>query len=369
MAGDACRVRPLATVCGRLRVWRDAGVFSALLEGLLAEAAREGIRTCRWSASTPPRLVPVTTPPGCASARTSWTTSKKPLVNRRKPGKKGRAGGTERKGCATTRPAPTQAPAEGSPARQVPRWTHQQGPSRRGPQMPSAHVRPGRGQSAIHPRAQEGEGSPAHRPPPPRTRPGAVAADKTYSSRSNHAYLRKCNIKTVIPETKDQTANRKKKGSTGGRPVSHNADLYKERNTVERLINKVKAWRGVATDETGPAGWQAWAESMLGAPPLPVGCLIRFQCAARPRGSLRRLPRLDGPGSAACAARGHTGATAAGPGSGPPTARRSPPSSVPSSTGTTEQGRPGAVRCWRRTRAGSARRPGGPGSCSRHAAS
>ncbi len=204
---------------------------------------------------------------------------------------------------------------------------------------------------------------------PPRTRPGAVAADKTYSSRSNHAYLRKCNIKTVIPETKDQTANRKKKGSTGGRPVSHNADLYKERNTVERLINKVKAWRGVATDETGPAGWQAWAESMLGAPPLPVGCLIRFQCAARPRGSLRRLPRLDGPGSAACAARGHTGATAAGPGSGPPTARRSPPSSVPSSTGTTEQGRPGAVRCWRRTRAGSARRPGGPGSCSRHAAS
>lgn len=167
MAGDACRVRPLATVCGRLRVWRDAGVFSALLEGLLAEAAREGIRTCRWSASTPPRLVPVTTPPGCASARTSWTTWKKPLVNRRKPGKKGRAGGTERKGCATTRPAPTQAPAEGSPARQVPRWTHQQGPSRRGPQMPSAHVRPGRGQSAIHPRAQEGEGSPAHRPPPP----------------------------------------------------------------------------------------------------------------------------------------------------------------------------------------------------------
>lgn len=150
--------------------------------------------------------------------------------------------------------------------------------------MPSAHVRPGRGQSAIHPRAQEGEGSPAHRPPP-RTRPGAVAADKTYSSRSNHAYLRKCNIKTVIPETKDQTANRKKKSSTGGRPVSHNADLYKERNTVERLINKVKAWRGVATDETGPAGWQAWAESMLGAPPF---CGV---CCPWPHGSDCCRPR------------------------------------------------------------------------------
>lgn len=24
-------------------------------------------------------------------------------------------------------------------------------------------------------------------------------------------------------------------------------DLYKERNTVERLINKLKAWRGIAT--------------------------------------------------------------------------------------------------------------------------
>jgi transposase len=40
---------------------------------------------------------------------------------------------------------------------------------------------------------------------------------------------------------------RKKKGGKGGRPVSHDADLYKERNTVERLINKLKAWRGIAT--------------------------------------------------------------------------------------------------------------------------
>ncbi|MFF0051746.1 IS5/IS1182 family transposase, partial [Streptomyces sp. NPDC005498] len=36
-------------------------------------------------------------------------------------------------------------------------------------------------------------------------------------------------------------------GGRGGRPVSHDADLYKERNTVERLINKLKAWRGIAT--------------------------------------------------------------------------------------------------------------------------
>lgn len=81
----------------------------------------------------------------------------------------------------------------------------------------------------------------------PRTKPGAVAGDKAYSSRGNRRYLRKRNIKAVIPEKKDQAANRKKKGSRGGRSISHDADLYKERNTVERLINKLKAWRGVAT--------------------------------------------------------------------------------------------------------------------------
>jgi transposase len=80
----------------------------------------------------------------------------------------------------------------------------------------------------------------------PRTRPDAVAADKAYSSRGNRAHLRRRGIKAVIPEKRDQAAHRKK-GSRGGRPVRHDAALYKERNTVERLINKLKAWRGIAT--------------------------------------------------------------------------------------------------------------------------
>lgn len=33
---------PWSTVYGRFRAWRDAGVFTALLEGLIAEAARQG---------------------------------------------------------------------------------------------------------------------------------------------------------------------------------------------------------------------------------------------------------------------------------------------------------------------------------------
>lgn len=32
-----------------------------------------------------------------------------------------------------------------------------------------------------------------------------------------------------------------------GWPVSHDAALYGERNIVERCINKLKQWRGVAT--------------------------------------------------------------------------------------------------------------------------
>ncbi len=81
----------------------------------------------------------------------------------------------------------------------------------------------------------------------PRTRPDAVAGDKAYSSRANRAHLRTRKIQAVIPEKADQKANRKKRGSAGGRPVSHDATLYKDRNTVERGINKIKEWRGLAT--------------------------------------------------------------------------------------------------------------------------
>lgn len=54
-------------------------------------------------------------------------------------------------------------------------------------------------------------------------------------------------MKAVIPEKVDQATHRKKRGSRGGRPVAHDVELYKGRNTVERCINKIKAWRGLAT--------------------------------------------------------------------------------------------------------------------------
>ena len=110
----------------------------------------------------------------------------------------------------------------------------------------------------------------------PRTRPDAVAGDKAYSSRRNRSYLRKRNIRAVIPEKVDQAANRKKKGSRGGRPVSHDAELYKDRNTVERCINRLRNWRGIATryDKTPESylaglhlcGTMLWLRSITGRP-------------------------------------------------------------------------------------------------------
>jgi transposase len=85
----------------------------------------------------------------------------------------------------------------------------------------------------------------------PRTRPDAVAADKAYSSRANRACPRRRGIKAAIPDKADQAANRKKRGRDGGRPVAHDAEQYKERNTVERCINKIRAWRGLGEVDSG----------------------------------------------------------------------------------------------------------------------
>ncbi|GAA3416119.1 IS5 family transposase [Streptosporangium vulgare] len=92
----------------------------------------------------------------------------------------------------------------------------------------------------------------------PRTRPAAVAADKAYSSKANRAYLRRRGISAVIPEKSDQQANRKKRGSAGGRPVVFDPQRYRQRNTVERCFQKIKTWRGLATRyDKSPESYEA----------------------------------------------------------------------------------------------------------------
>ncbi|MFK0024701.1 transposase [Streptomyces sp. NPDC090798] len=61
------------------------------------------------------------------------------------------------------------------------------------------------------------------------------------------AHLRRRGIKAVIPIPADQRAHRERRGSQGGRPPAFDHEAYKQRNTVERCINRLKQWRGIAT--------------------------------------------------------------------------------------------------------------------------
>src|SRR5689334_12714643 len=81
----------------------------------------------------------------------------------------------------------------------------------------------------------------------PRKRPDSVTADKAYSSRANRAALRARKIVAVIPQPKDQIANRARRGSRGGRPPAFDPGRYTLRNQVERGFGRRKHWRGMAT--------------------------------------------------------------------------------------------------------------------------
>ena len=81
----------------------------------------------------------------------------------------------------------------------------------------------------------------------PRRRPDRVLADKAYSSRRIRGHLRRHRIKATIPEPADQVRHRAARGSRGGRPPTFDAEAYKQRNAVERAINKLRGTRAVAT--------------------------------------------------------------------------------------------------------------------------
>ena len=74
-----------------------------------------------------------------------------------------------------------------------------------------------------------------------------MLGDKAYSSAAARAHLRRRGIKATIPEPADQAANRLKRGSKGGRPPAFDPVAYKQRNTVDRAIGKLRQHRAVAT--------------------------------------------------------------------------------------------------------------------------
>ena len=78
----------------------------------------------------------------------------------------------------------------------------------------------------------------------PRTRPDRLIADKGYSYPRCRRLLRQRQIPHTIPERTDQRARRAR---WPGRPLAFDRAVYARRNVVERCINRLKQWRGLAT--------------------------------------------------------------------------------------------------------------------------
>jgi transposase len=70
----------------------------------------------------------------------------------------------------------------------------------------------------------------------------------------------------MIPERRDQREQRKKKGSRGGRPCRFSQEEYRQRSWIERLVNRLKQWRRIATRyEKRAQNYQAF---------VLIGCII-----------------------------------------------------------------------------------------------
>jgi len=63
-----------------------------------------------------------------------------------------------------------------------------------------------------------------------------VAGDKGYSSPTIRRYLKERRIRTVIPTKAGEAPD-----------LSFDRAAYRERNVVERTINRLKQWRRIAT--------------------------------------------------------------------------------------------------------------------------
>ena len=70
----------------------------------------------------------------------------------------------------------------------------------------------------------------------PRSRPKRAVADKGYTGRKNRRFLRRRGIRVTIP----RRSNERRRGP-------FDRETYRERNVVERAINRLKQFRGLAT--------------------------------------------------------------------------------------------------------------------------
>lgn len=78
----------------------------------------------------------------------------------------------------------------------------------------------------------------------PRKRPGRLVADRSYGRGVYRQMLRARGIPYTIPERRDHAERRAERR---GRPLGFDALIYAKRNVVERCVNRLKQWRGIAT--------------------------------------------------------------------------------------------------------------------------
>jgi transposase len=71
----------------------------------------------------------------------------------------------------------------------------------------------------------------------PRVRPARVVGDTGYTGRPVRSYLRRRGIGAVIPRRRTEAR----------RGVRFDREAYRQRNRVERLINRLKQHRAIAT--------------------------------------------------------------------------------------------------------------------------
>lgn len=79
----------------------------------------------------------------------------------------------------------------------------------------------------------------------PRKRPDRLIADKGDSYPRCRRLLRQRGIPHTIPERRDD--QRARRATRPGRPLAFDTAIYARRNVVERCINRLKQWRGLAT--------------------------------------------------------------------------------------------------------------------------
>lgn len=81
---------------------------------------------------------------------------------------------------------------------------------------------------------------------PGHSRPDEVQVDKAYSNKTIRAHLRQRGIRTTIPLKSNQQTGQRRRGARGRLP-SFDAQADRQRNVIERGVNKLRNTRAVAT--------------------------------------------------------------------------------------------------------------------------